>query len=149
MDNSTVCVNTPRWVADIGHPATAAVPGLYDLLAPVKRAVAGPDFAGSDEVGGADSDLIVDGLLLDVKATVEPTPTLARSWIYQLLGYVLLDYEDRHGIDRLGIYLARHRRLVTWPLETVLAIATGQERPPTVSALREQLREQLAGKHRR
>ncbi len=50
-----------------------------------------PIFAGSHDVNGADADLIVDGCLIDIKTTIDPT-RLDREWVYQLLGYVLLDY---------------------------------------------------------
>ena len=48
-----------------------------------------PVFAGSLDVGGADGDLIVDGCLIDIKATI--SPKLAANHLFQLAGYLLLD----------------------------------------------------------
>ena len=53
----------------------------------------GPAFAGSTDIGGADADFIVGGLLLDCKATTTPT-RLGSTEIGQLAGYLLLDYDD-------------------------------------------------------
>jgi len=81
--------------------------------------VLNPMFAGSTEIGGADADLIVDRCLLDVKTTIDPKFTRTRV-LYQLLGYVLLDYDDRYGIDAVGVYLSRQGLLLRWPLVPLL-----------------------------
>jgi hypothetical protein len=39
----------------------------------------------------------------------------------QLLGYLLLDYQDEYAIDTLGLYAARYAYLVTWPAADLLA----------------------------
>jgi hypothetical protein len=52
--------------------------------------------------GGADADLILGGLLLDRKSTIQPR-RLGRDEIYQLAAYLLLDYDDEYGIDRVGL----------------------------------------------
>jgi hypothetical protein len=75
--------------------------------------VCGPVFTGSADLGGADADFILDGLLLDCKATKDPR-RLGREEIYQLAGYLLLDYHDHFGIDRVGLYLSRQGGLITW-----------------------------------
>jgi hypothetical protein len=67
----------------------------------------------------ADGDVIVGRTLLDCKTviTVRDRDRIAR-WLYQLLGYAWLDNTaDRYGIRSVGLYLARHGVLVTWPLE--------------------------------
>lgn len=86
-----------------------------------------PTFAGSRDVGGADADLILDGCLLELKATKNPLDTLA---LYQLLGYALLDYADEHAIRRVGVYYARRGVAVEWPLEEVVARLSGRAVPP-------------------
>ncbi|MBI3965791.1 MAG: hypothetical protein HY329_09165 [Chloroflexi bacterium] len=63
-----------------------------------KTVVLNPTFAGSTHVGGADADLIVDGCLIDIKTTVQPRREVPIA-LYQLLGYTLLDYDDRYGIN--------------------------------------------------
>ena len=77
-----------------------------------------PTFEGSSDVGGADADLIVDGTLIDIKTTVNPR--IEPDWIRQLLGYVLLDYSDRHQISSIGLYMARQGILFEWGLEDVI-----------------------------
>lgn len=70
----------------------------------------------------ADGDLLIsDGrtsTLLDVK-TVIRTDKAERtaSWLHQLLGYAWLDVADRWRIRTVGLYLARHGVLVTWPVD--------------------------------
>ncbi|MFD4169719.1 hypothetical protein ACFWQ1_22630 [Streptomyces albidoflavus] len=77
----------------------------------------GPTFAGADIT--ADADLVIDGLLLDVKSTRHPHH-LPKSTAWQLLGYLLLDTHDRYCIDSLGLYLTRSGTLVSWPVEEYL-----------------------------
>jgi len=79
-----------------------------------------PTFAGSGAIGGADADLISAGCLFDVKTTVDPKFTRTRL-LYQLLGYVLLDYDDAYEIRAVGIYLSRQGLLIKWPLAELLA----------------------------
>lgn len=105
------------WIDDLCS-LSAAFADHHDKLAHGEF-VLNPMFAGSTEIGGADADLIVDGCLLDVKTTVEPKFTRTRV-LYQLLGYVLLDYDDRYGIDAVGVYLSRQALLLRWPLLPLL-----------------------------
>jgi hypothetical protein len=117
-------------IADLGN-LTAA---LYDsefaswFWRPV---LASPHFSGSPLVSGADGDLIVDDCLIDVKTTKSG---MRREWVYQLIGYVLLDLEDDHRIERVGFYRARVPGLVIWSLHDLLAEAAGH--PVEVSDLR-------------
>jgi hypothetical protein len=39
---------------------------------------------------------------------------LPPSEIYQLAGYLLLDYDHRFCINRVSLYLSRHGALITW-----------------------------------
>ena len=96
-----------RQFALSGEPFAA----LRELPASAKAC--GPVFAGSAGLGGADADFILDGLLLDCKATRYPR-SLGRDELYQLAGYLLLDYDDRYGIDRVGLYLSRQGGMITW-----------------------------------
>jgi len=65
------------------------------------------------------SDLISAGCLIDIKTTVDPKFTRTRL-LYQLLGYVLLDYDDAFAIDSVAVYLSRQALLIRWPLEPLL-----------------------------
>lgn len=87
--------------------------------------VAAPMFAGSADIGGADADLLVGELLLDIKTTRRPADYV-REDLRQLLGYLLLDYRDQHAITKLAVYYARHGCLVTWDVDELLAAAGAQ-----------------------
>ena len=116
----------------------AAVPAyaVWDLLAQVDLAGsrlaglrsasepgqvrAGEVFAGSRDVGGADADLIIGNLLLDVKASANAT--IKREDFYQVIGYVLLDYNAACHLGRVGLYLTRFGHLVTWTIPECLKL---------------------------
>lgn len=82
-------------------------------------AVLNPQFAGSIDIGGADADLITDGCLWEIKTTRQPRAQ--GEWLRQLPGYVLLDYEDEHAIDRVGLLLPRQGTRFSWPLTELIA----------------------------
>ncbi len=91
----------------------------------------GPRFAGAADVGGADADVIARGLLVEWKVNLGDRRdgrrrcSLRQKVIHQLLGYLLLDYDDAYRIDALGIYAARYACLVTWPLGELLEELAG------------------------
>ena len=96
-----------------------------------------PKFDGSLFIGGADADLIIDGRLVDIKTTVNAR--IESNWIWQLIGYVLLDYSDFHRINGIGLYMARQGILLEWDLdEAIRDMSTGT--PYTVEELREQFK---------
>jgi len=88
-----------------------------------------PTFVGSAEIGGADSDLIVGRCLIDVKALVDPAK-YSHPWPWQLLGCVLLDYEDAWELTSVAIYLARQARLIEWPLDELCLMLGGSGQEP-------------------
>lgn len=104
------------WIADICQIGRLFYQRHAGLLSRPFRL--NPTFQGSFDVGGADADLIADGCLIDVKTT--KSATLDVEWLRQLIGYALLDYEDELGITSVGLYLARHGELFTWPLDVFL-----------------------------
>ena len=110
------------WVEDVAALAAAFSEGYSSWRG--AEAVPNPTFTGSADVGGADADLIADGCLWEIKATK------ARSgegiWLHQLLGYVLLDYEDEYAIDRVGLLLPRQNTRVSWPLTELIAAMSGR-----------------------
>jgi hypothetical protein len=63
---------------------------------------AAPVFAGSGDVGGADADLLIDGLLIDVKTTVDANKVPTQANIWQLAGYVLPSKLVRHRPRRIS-----------------------------------------------
>lgn len=104
-----------------------------------------PVFAGSLDVGGADGDLIVDGCLIDIKATI--SPKLAANHLFQLAGYLLLDYDDALHITSVGIYMARQGMLFTWPIDEFVRQLMGDEYVK-IESLRKEFREKF-GRGRR
>lgn len=81
----------------------------------------------------ADGDLLIPAaaddvsagggmVLLDVKTvTSARDPDRVARWLWQLLGYAWLDTADRYRIRSVGLYLARHAALCTWPLDRFAA----------------------------
>ncbi|MFC8875999.1 UvrD-helicase domain-containing protein [Streptomyces ardesiacus] len=107
---------------------------------PDDQRVCGPVFAGSSDLGGADADFIVGGLLIDCKATTRPH-TIHRSAVQQLAGYLLLDYDDTYAINRVGLYLSRQGALITWPVPDFLnALGSRLPLPKLRTLLRDHLR---------
>src|SRR5262249_46541666 len=82
------------WIADLGALSGAFFDRYSGLLS--RPFTLNPTFDGSRDVGGADADLIVEGCLIDIKATSRPFENV-RQLVYQLLGYTLLDYSDQYG----------------------------------------------------
>lgn len=91
-----------------------------------------PTFAGSASLGGADADLIVDRTLIDLKTVTNGW--FGRAELWQLVGYVLADLDNTHRIERVGVYLARHGRLIDWELPVLLEQLAGA--PVLLPALR-------------
>jgi hypothetical protein len=118
-------------VDDITAQVKLADPALTQLRAthPPEQVHAGPTFAGSPDVDGADADadadMIIDDLLIEIKSTATPS-RLGKRDFYQALGYVILDYDNRYRIGRLGFYLTRFGRLITWTVEEYLTLLGSQ-----------------------
>lgn len=128
-------------VVDIGRQLELAEQPFAQFRAlPATARICGPTFYGSQDIGGADADFILDGLLLDCKAAIQPR-RLGRDEIYQLAGYLMLDYDDRYGIDRVGIYLSRQGALIVWSVPDFLHLL-GATHP--ITELRARLRAGLA-----
>lgn len=115
-------------VDDLIRLTAAARGGLRELF-PAETMDLNPTFGGRDTVG-ADGDLIVDRTLIDLKTV--SNPTVKREWVWQQLGYLLLD-GGRRGIDQVGFYLSRHARLLRWPVTEFVAVAA--DRPVLLDEL--------------
>jgi hypothetical protein len=119
-------------IADLLALAGAArrelVPALAKRGGPVH---VGPNFAGSLDLA-ADADLIAGRLLLELKVNLgDPRSdgrrrcSLERLTLYELLGYLLLDYENAYRIEALGVYSARYAHLAIWQLAELLDVLAG------------------------
>jgi hypothetical protein len=86
-----------------------------------------PSFALSGAVGGADADVIADGILIDTK-TGKGRSLVSAKEIYQLIGYALLDIDDRYKITGVGIHALRWRTRWTVALDDLLLRLSGVQR---------------------
>jgi hypothetical protein len=81
------------------------------------RWVLGPGFTGSALIK-ADADLIVAGLLLDLKT--ESKLSLGVTTAFQVIGYALLDFDDAYQLGSVGTFSARYGYLATWDVGALL-----------------------------
>lgn len=112
--------------------ALRALRGLAGNPAPgAALGIAGPVFVPH----WADGDLLIGDTLIDVK-TVMHARNHERTvdWLQQLLAYTWLDAPDRYRIRRVGLYLARHGKLLTWPLDTFTHTLLGTSDPAEVAS---------------
>ena len=109
-------------------PDVAAMMSLFRSSAPELRrpstVVTSPAFTRSRDLGGADGDIILDRLLLEVKAVRNTGMTKAIAW--QLLGYLLADTDDLYEIETVGWYFARQGTLWCYPVEEFLRRLSGE-----------------------
>ena len=108
---------------------------------PDERFVLNPTFAGSEDVGGADADLIVGTCLVDIKTTIDPA--MKGAHLHQILGYVLLDYGDEHAIEEVAVFSARYCRMHRWQLDALVREMSGDP-DMTVAKARKILRAAIA-----
>jgi hypothetical protein len=127
-----------NWIDDLCANSWSFYDNFSHLLQ-YENLTLNPKFDGSMDVGGADGDIIVDGCLIDFKMTVNPS--LEKLFLYQLLGYVLLDYSNRHNIDSVGILYARQGLLLRWDLKKLMALMYHSDTPPDLAKLRADFQE--------
>jgi hypothetical protein len=123
------------WIDDLCAMSTLFCERYQELF--LRPHTLNPTFVGSPDVGGADADMVVGGCLIDMKATIQPK--LDPEHLYQLAGYLLLDYTDRYHINAVGIYMVRQGVLFTWPVSEFLRQLTGDD-TATVESLRQAFR---------
>jgi hypothetical protein len=94
-----------------------------------KRCVLNPTFKNASKlVAGADADLLIDGMLIDIKTT--KYLKLDREYINQLIGYYILSRiggidnvprKHQRRIDTLAIYYSRYGFLFKFPVRNIAA----------------------------
>lgn len=133
----------PAWVEDLCQLSRRFSDRCATLLR--QDAVVGP--RASSQIGGfgAAADLLVGGCLIDLKTTIRPV--FDPRWLYQVLGYVLLDFTGEQHIGGLGFYFPRQGVLLRWGLATLLPRLTGD---PNVrlAELRERFRHPIVATQR-
>ena len=109
-------------IADLWNLIKVVDPNLFKSTG---RVLLNPEFGpGSLLVKGADADLILDDLLIDIK-TIKNL-ALERKSLDQLLGYYILSEVERkfepeiEPITRLGIYFSRYGYLYEFKVEEVI-----------------------------
>ncbi|MGQ4615967.1 hypothetical protein [Nocardia sp. R7R-8] len=109
-----------------------AVTELSELLtAPVSAVALGPTFTASRFCAAA-ADIILDGVLLELKTRpgiatkAGRVDTLSLADVYQLIGYALFDTIDTFRIHTIGLYSARYGVLHRWPLQELLDTLAGE-----------------------
>jgi hypothetical protein len=63
--------------------------------------------------------------VIDFKTTIHPK--LDPLWLYQVLGYVLLEAERHLGLEGMGFYLVRQGKFVGWTLQSLIPALTGSK----------------------
>ncbi len=101
------------------------------------RSVLNPTLERCGAVSACHADLIVDGCLLEIIASIKPEIESPSLW--QLAGYLLLDNKDKYKIRSVGFYMARQGKLLQWPIADFLYILTGSDTLP-LARLREAFR---------
>jgi hypothetical protein len=113
-----LAVVPPEVIDDMIALSTVAIA----RLSPLRKASDRVAVAGTGHLEGANADMIIGDLLLELRISMRPA--LHREWLYHLLGAVLLD----HGVFEIrsaGFYLPRQDALVTWPVEELISTAAG------------------------
>jgi hypothetical protein len=103
--------------------------------------IAGPVFVPH----WADGDLLIGDTLIDVKTVMHARGhDRTAGWLQQLLAYTWLDVADRYRIRRVGLYLARHGRLITWPIDTFTHTLLRTDDPDQIASTCAQFRDLAA-----
>ncbi|MGW1682083.1 hypothetical protein [Saccharopolyspora sp. NPDC002376] len=101
------------------------------------RVLVAPEIASGFGTG----DLVVGDALVDIKLTRESAPPVDK-WLRQLLGYLLLDWDDVLRIETLAVYAGWQGLMLSCPVNELLTAASSGP-TPTLDALREEFRAAL------
>lgn len=101
------------YITDLHNLINLVDPSLFRAS---YQCILNPHFGQSSiDVGGADADLIIDDLLIDIKTTKDINFKL--EYFRQLIGYYTLnrrEYDMYGKIERLGLYFSRFGQLLTF-----------------------------------
>ncbi|MCB5175931.1 hypothetical protein [Microvirga lenta] len=97
-----------------------------DVIEKAETVFMGESLDASEIVGNADFDLVADGMLYEFKAMLRPQG-IAKI-LRQVVGYWLLDREDRFGIRKASIVFTRQEHAETFDIAPgLLGISDGAE----------------------
>jgi hypothetical protein len=117
----------PATRSDLMAVARATLEDHRPLAAATQLAI-NPTFSLSLALGGADADVVADGLLLDFKSSAG-TRVVRRDELWQLVGYCLANADDHYAIRSVGLAALRWRTTCSWPVSALLAELSGVDRP--------------------
>lgn len=132
----------PRLLADIAGMRVAAMRQIGKWEREIEagtRYLPNPEFAGIPEVVVGDGDWIVGDTLIDCKTAVGLSVSKLRDYLYQLIGYVLMDGDDELRIRNVAIWLPRYGLLPTWSLADLFSAAVETELPKLRAGFRDAL----------
>ena len=107
-----------RIVGDLVALSRAFLETMPDIVIATDVVVGGSPI-GAPEIGGADFDFVSEGTLYEVKTTTNPG-RVAIDALRQMIGYLLLDWDDEFKIRRLGLVLPRQRTKVVYDVDELL-----------------------------
>lgn len=96
----------------------------WSLFSPRRAGWLNPTFSASPLVFGADADVVVDDMLVEIKTSVDSR--VYREHFNQVLGYYLLfllggieEAPTGHVLKRLAVYQSRQGRLIIWNVSDI------------------------------
>jgi len=99
-------------------------------------AIMTPKFSGGPHVGGADADMILGRTLIDIKTSIKSS--IGRRALLQLIGYAVLDLDDRYRIEKVAIYQSRQGCLIEWNLHELIA-GLAADKSITLASIRKEV----------
>lgn len=118
----------------LGNYETDVVKDIYNIIKNIdfkkfnikKRCILNPNFGAiSENIGGADADLIIDNKIIDIKTTKKLEIT--REMLNQMIGYYFLGkfgkvkgVKDWSTIDEIGFYFSRYDLLYLFPIDILI-----------------------------
>lgn len=106
-----------RLVVDVAQLTALLRESQPDLLT-ARHVVSNPTFERSADLGGADADLVLGDMLVELKTVKRAV--LDKVTVWQLLGYLLADTTDRYAVRRVGWYFSRQGCLWSMPVDELL-----------------------------
>lgn len=154
--------SAPRLLAAVGDASTSNVLELalasQEILTSWRNRIASgevyaanPVFSGSAAVGGADADWVIGSELVEMKTTSKLTAAGIREALRQVVGYVLLDFEDAYSIRNVTVFYPRFSYTRTWAVVSLIGggrEGTGEASLDDLRAAMRDLCERLPGNRR-
>jgi hypothetical protein len=142
IDEVLAAAATPEMVEDVRALAEGFAGRHADTVSGFVRAQVGAAPSAGAEIGGADVDIVVDGVLWDFKVTIKLQ--LRTEHLRQAVGYWLLETGDELGIRSIAIDLTRQGRTERFGiLEDLLALG-GRDPAEVRATFLQELREAAA-----